>query len=56
MKKEELKMIEDLVKRQKNIIRREKLMEMEGNKEVYGYDRRVDIIIRRMRKKMEEDK
>lgn len=31
-------------------------MEMEGNKEVYGYDRRVDIIIRRMRKKMEEDK
>ncbi len=38
-----------------HILSRDQLMEMAGHQAVYGYDRSVDILISRLRKKLEDD-
>ncbi|MBV2144365.1 response regulator transcription factor [Falsochrobactrum sp. TDYN1] len=51
----EFNLLEAFVKSSQRILSRDQLMEMAGNEVVYGYDRSVDILISRLRRKLEDD-
>ncbi|MBM0582558.1 response regulator transcription factor [Brucella melitensis] len=51
----EFNLLEAFVKSSQHILSRDQLMEMAGHQAVYGYDRSVDILISRLRKKLEDD-
>lgn len=51
----EFNLLEAFVKSSQHILSRDQLMEMAGNQAVYGYDRSVDILISRLRRKLNDD-
>ncbi len=51
----EFNLLEALVKSSQHILSRDQLMELAGNQSVYGYDRSVDILISRLRRKLDDD-
>lgn len=51
----EFNLLEALVKSSQHMLSRDQLMELAGNQTVYGYDRSVDILISRLRRKLEDD-
>jgi two-component system OmpR family response regulator len=51
----EFNLLQALVKSSQRVLSRDQLMELAGNDNEYGYDRSVDILISRLRRKMEDD-
>ncbi len=51
----EFGLLETFVKSAQIILSRDQLMESAGNPSVYGYDRSVDILISRLRRKLDDD-
>ncbi|MCE3590013.1 winged helix-turn-helix domain-containing protein, partial [Escherichia coli] len=51
----EFNLLETLVKSAQRMLSRDQLMELAGSNVAYGYDRSIDILISRLRRKMEDD-
>ncbi|WP_027233236.1 response regulator transcription factor [Phyllobacterium sp. UNC302MFCol5.2] len=51
----EFNLLEALVKSSQRMLSRDQLQELAGSSTAYGYDRSVDILISRLRRKMEDD-
>ncbi|MBA8881315.1 response regulator [Phyllobacterium myrsinacearum] len=51
----EFNLLETLVKSAQRMLSRDQLLELAGNNVAYGYDRSIDILISRLRRKMEDD-
>lgn len=51
----EFNLLQALVKSSQRVLSRDQLMELAGNDNEYGYDRSVDILVSRLRRKMEDD-
>lgn len=51
----EFNLLEALVKSAQRMLSRDQLQELAGSSTAYGYDRSVDILISRLRRKMEDD-
>jgi two-component system OmpR family response regulator len=51
----EFNLLQALVKSAQRVLSRDQLMELAGNENEYGYDRSVDILVSRLRRKMEDD-
>ena len=51
----EFNLLETLVKSAQRMLSRDQLLELVGNNAAYGYDRSIDILISRLRRKMEDD-
>ncbi|MBB3234889.1 two-component system OmpR family response regulator [Phyllobacterium endophyticum] len=51
----EFNLLETLVKSTQRMLSRDQLLELVGNSAAYGYDRSIDILISRLRRKMEDD-
>lgn len=51
----EFNLLEALVKSSQRMLSRDQLQELAGSSAAYGYDRSVDILISRLRRKMEDD-
>jgi two-component system OmpR family response regulator len=51
----EFNLLETLVKSGQRMLSRDQLQELAGSNSAYGYDRSIDILISRLRRKMEDD-
>ena len=51
----EFNLLETLVKSAQRMLSRDQLLELAGSNVAYGYDRSIDILISRLRRKMEDD-
>ncbi|WP_420963536.1 response regulator [Brucella sp. IR073] len=51
----EFNLLETLVKSAQRVLSRDQLLELVGSNAVYGYDRSIDILVSRLRRKMEDN-
>jgi len=51
----EFNLLETLVKSAQRVLSRDQLLDLVGNNAAYGYDRSIDILVSRLRRKMEDN-